>query len=323
MTAAGSQAHSGTAIASGTGIELAIDAGQTGVRARLCAHGVEVRTYEFGGIRTDSPLVPQLAEIVDVVARGHGAPVDTVSAGVSGLTDDSRVSADLHGVVAHHGVGRVLLAHDSITSYLGALGDERGVVVASGTGVVTLAVGETLVARVDGWGHLIGDAGSGYWLGRAALDAVMRAHDGRGAPTALTDVVRDDFSDLEHAYIDLQSDATRVRRVAAYARVVADLAATDAVASRICDEAAAELVVSAATGLRRVGEGARPDPVVCGIGGVFRGAAIADRFAEGLAERWPEVDIRSALGDGLDGAMLLPRLGEHSALVDWAATAQR
>jgi N-acetylglucosamine kinase-like BadF-type ATPase len=35
----------------------------------------------------------------------------------------------------------------------------------------------------------MGDAGSGYWLGRAALDAVMRAHDGRGPATALTEVV--------------------------------------------------------------------------------------------------------------------------------------
>jgi N-acetylglucosamine kinase-like BadF-type ATPase len=263
-----------------------------------------------------------LAEIVAVVAHGHGSPVDTVSAGVSGLTHDNRVSADLHGAVTHHGVGRVLLAHDSITSYLGALGDERGVVVASGTGVVTLAVGEARVARVDGWGYLIGDAGSGYWLGRAALDAVMRAHDGRAPATALTDIVRADFIDLEHAYIELQSDANRVRRVAAYARMVADLAATDEVASRICDEAAAELVLSAATGLRRVGEDARPDPVVCGIGGVFRSVAIATRFAHGLAEIWPGVDIRTALGDGRDGAMLLPRLAEHSALGAMVATAR-
>ncbi len=48
----------------------------------------------------------------------------------------------------------------------------------------------TRVARVDGWGNIMGDAGSGYWIGREALDAVMRAYDGRGPQTALTDVVR-------------------------------------------------------------------------------------------------------------------------------------
>ena len=90
--------------------------------------------------------------------------------------------------------------------------------VASGTGVVTLAVGRTELARVDGWGYLLGDAGSGYWLGRAALDAVMRAHDGRGDATALSAIAVAEFPDLEHAYIELQADPGRVGRIAAYAR---------------------------------------------------------------------------------------------------------
>ena len=200
------------------------------------------------------------------------------------------------------------MAHDSVTSYLGALGDERGVVVASGTGVVTLAVGEKSVARVDGWGNLLGDAGSGYWIGRAALEAVMRAHDGRGPATALTAVALAEFPDLEQAYITLQSDPGRVRRIAQYSRAVADLAATDEVAASICDDAARELVLSVATGLERVGEADQASPVVCAIGGVFRADAIASRFTAELRARWPEVDIREPIGSGLDGAALLPQV---------------
>ena len=41
-------------------------------------------------------------------------------------------------------------------------------------------------ARAGGWGHMIGDEGSGYWIGREALAAVMRASDGRGPATRLT-----------------------------------------------------------------------------------------------------------------------------------------
>ncbi|WP_341476215.1 BadF/BadG/BcrA/BcrD ATPase family protein, partial [Cryobacterium zongtaii] len=59
----------------------------------------------------------------------------------------------------------------------------------AGTGVVTLAVGVHDVARIDGWGNLIGNAGSGYWIGRAALEAVMREYDGRGPVTVLTATV--------------------------------------------------------------------------------------------------------------------------------------
>ena len=299
---------------------LTIDAGQTGIRARLHTGNGQSVPFEFGGIRTDSALIPQLGEVVATVAAQTHQPITSVSAGISGFSKAETDPRELLVSGTAHGVREVYLAHDSVTSYLGALGDEPGVVVAAGTGVVTLAVGAHDVARIDGWGNLIGDAGSGYWLGRAALDAVMRAYDGRGPATALTAAVRLDFPDLEMAYLDLQGDPLRVSRIAGYARQVTDLAATDAVAARICDGAAAELVLSAATGLRRVGEDTSAAPVVCGIGGVLRAPEIAARFEQGLRELWPAVDIRPAIANALDGAEYLARLAPTSALRDRIAS---
>jgi len=299
---------------------LTIDAGQTGIRARLHTGTGAAVPFEFGGIRTDSALIPQLGEVVATVAAQTHQPITSVSAGISGFSKAETDPRELLVSGTAHGVREVYLAHDSVTSYLGALGDEPGVVVAAGTGVVTLAVGAHDVARIDGWGNLIGDAGSGYWLGRAALDAVMRAYDGRGPATALTAAVRLDFPDLEMAYLDLQGDPLRVSRIAGYARQVTDLAATDAVAARICDGAAAELVLSAATGLRRVGEDTSAAPVVCGIGGVLRAPEIAARFEQGLRELWPAVDIRPAIANALDGAEYLARLAPTSALRDRIAS---
>lgn len=299
---------------------LTIDAGQTGIRALLHSTTGHTRAFDFDGILTDSPLVPQLGEVVARVASSTGQRIGGVSAGISGFSKDETDPHELRSLTAPLGVHEVFLAHDSVTSYLGALGDERGVVVAAGTGVVTLAVGATEVARIDGWGNLIGDAGSGYWLGRAALDAVMRAYDGRGPATALSAVMAADFPNIEMAYLDLQADPLRVSRIAAYSRQVTELAATDAVASVICDGAAAELVLSAATGLRRVGEATGPSPVVCGIGGVLRAPEIADRFERGLREIWPAVDIRPAIANALDGAGYLARLAPTSALRDRIAS---
>jgi glucosamine kinase len=295
---------------------LTIDAGQTGIRARLHTGAGQSVPFEFGGIRTDSALIPQLGEVVATVAAQTRQPIVSVSAGISGFSKAETDPRELLVSGIAHGVREVFLAHDSVTSYLGALGDELGVVVAAGTGVVTLAVGAHDVARIDGWGNLIGDAGSGYWLGRAALDAVMRAYDGRGPATALSAVVRQDFPDIEMAYLDLQADPLRVSRIAAYARQVTELAAADAVAARICDGAAAELVLSAATGLRRVGEDSGSSPVVCGIGGVLRAPEIAARFERGLRELWPAVDIRPAIANALDGAEYLAKLAPTSALRD-------
>jgi len=295
---------------------LTIDAGQTGIRALLHTGGGTPVAFEFAGIRTDGALVPQLGEVVARVAASTNGPINTVSAGLSGFSRAETDPHELRALGAAHGVTEVFLAHDSVTSYLGALGDERGVVVAAGTGVVTLAVGATAVARIDGWGNLIGDAGSGYWIGRAALDAGMRAYDGRGPATALSAFMLEEFSDLELAYLELQADPLRVSRIAAYSRRVTDLASTDAVAAAICDGAAAELVLSAATGLRRVGEADQVSPVVCGIGGVLRAPEIAVRFDRGLRALWPEVDIRPAIANALDGAGYLARLAPTSALRD-------
>ncbi|WP_166793142.1 N-acetylglucosamine kinase [Cryobacterium lactosi] len=291
---------------------LAIDAGQSGIKIRHTDGGA-VREWTGPGIRTDLPLMPQLSAVLADAAR-RGGVATRIGIGVSGLTDGAADAQSLLADAAPLGARSLTLAHDSITAYLGALDDECGVVVASGTGVVSLAVGERDVARIDGWGYLMGDAGSGYWIGRAALEAVMRAYDGRGPETALSPVVLADFPALEDAYIELQADDERVRRIARYATPVAELAATDAVAARIIAAAAEELAHAALTGLRRVGQDTADVPQVRGIGGVFRSTALAREFEERVHAALPAAVVRIGSSDPLDGAARLPAVGEHSAL---------
>lgn len=294
--------------------QLVLDVGQTGIRAE--ARGAESSAYaeEFPGVRTDLPIFPQLAEVTRLATEHSGRTVELLSAGVSGLLDDDPVP-ELLELVRPLGVQRVVLAHDSVTSYLGALGDVPGVVCAAGTGVVTLGVGGACVARVDGWGNLLGDAGAGYWIGRRGLEAVMRAYDGRGRATALTAVAQRDFGNLENAYIALQADPRRVSRIAAYSRRVDELAdAGDDVCADIMRAAAAELFHSCATALERVGESARPSPAMCTIGKVFTSALLSAEFARLVDARWPGTTVRDPLATSLEGAALLPYLGADSAV---------
>ncbi len=255
---------------------------------------------EWAGIDTGVPLVPQLADRVRLAAP-EGA--ETVLVGSTGLGPDDSAAA-LNALLP--GTREVLLAHDSVTCYLGALGDRTGCVVAAGTGVVTLAAGRTRVKRVDGWGWIIGDAGSGSWIGKRAFDAVMRAYDGRGPATLLTDVIAADFPDLESAYLELQADPRRVFRLASYARRVDDVAAQDEVARRILQDAAAEMVTSAVRGLEQVDADAG-DPV-CQLGNVFRSAVVREAFVAGLSEQRPSARLEAPSGTSLDGADLLDRV---------------
>src|SRR5213595_1295172 len=96
---------------------------------------------------------------------------------------------------------RVLVVNDALIALVAGARDAPAIVIIAGTGSIVYgrnAGGDA--ARAGGWGHMIGDEGSGYWIGREALSAVMRASDGRGAATALTAEVLAHFeiADVSH-----------------------------------------------------------------------------------------------------------------------------
>lgn len=303
---------------------LALDVGQTGTKARFNSAG-GTQEILLPGVRTHESILPQLAVFAARAVQETGLEFSTVAIGVSGITKAEQDASALLDLIENPAVNRVLLTHDSVTSYLGALGDRRGAVVASGTGVVTLGVGGTTVARVDGWGNIMGDAGSGHWIGREALDAVMRAHDGRGPATALTAVVQKHWPDVEEAYIALQSSPARVRTVAGFARDVVDLAVRDPVAHRICVAAVQEMALSVTTALHRVS-----DPQATGetlsvsvLGGVFASALITENFTRCMEEQCPTVVLVAPQGTGLDGVAMLPSLPSKHPLLSLVASSER
>ena len=287
---------------------LALDAGQTATKVAVRATEQEAHVLEYPGVLTHEPLLPQLAAIARDVTGTWGA-VDVITAGVSGLTSVEADARGLQALVDKAGHTKVVLSHDSVTSYLGALGARDGAVVAAGTGVVTLAVGRLGVARVDGWGNIMGDAGSAYWIGRAGLEAVMRAHDGRAAPTALGEAARQSWPQLEEAYIALQGSPDRIKLVAGFAQEVARLASSDDVAHRICVAAAKELALSVVTALSRAqGADMSQEAAVCALGGVFNSREIRDSFEHALRHSRPGLEIVPPAGDGLFGALALADL---------------
>lgn len=276
---------------------LAMDVGQSSTRTRSGA----TLGPELSGLRGNAGVADQL---IDLARAGIAAfPVTTqVCIGATGAEDP-----DLANRIRDAVGLETRLAHDSVTSHLGALGGRLGVVVAAGTGAVALAVGRE-VAKVDGWGSLVGDAGSGHWIGRAAVEAVLRAEDGRGGATALTDRVGARFGGLERLGLRLQLDPDHVRAVAAVARDVADLAETDPIAAAITEAAAAELAHTATIAAARVGLTGHD---VAAVGKVFANRILLARFEAALTVG---TRLITPAGDSLDGATALADLGQHHPL---------
>ena len=299
---------------------LALDAGQTGVRT-LLQRGEGREIQQFPGLKTDSALFPQLATFITTALEGVSSTV-SLSIGMTGLTAAESKPEELLALLPGM-VKKVSLAHDSITGFLGSMGTENGTVTAVGTGVVTLAVGATEMARIDGWGNLIGDAGSAYWIGRAGLDAGMRVYDGRIDSSSLINLLTDNFSHPEEAYIDLQTSHDRVARIASFAQQVIEHAQEDAVARAIVEEAGRELAISAVTGARRVGLLETSSPRFSWAGNMMKAQLLKDSFLSHIAEVVPHAVFAEPLAEPIDGVAVMDFLAEDSPLRRVIHTEQR
>lgn len=249
---------------------------------------------------SDPSAPSQAAEPVEPVAVG------TVVIGAAGLaTLGDGLREELPEALAREfGARTVALAADAVTAYAGALGTRPGAVVAAGTGLI--ATGTDLVSwrRADGWGHLLGDCGSGAWIGRAGLEAALRAYDGRdGGSGALLTCAEKQFGAMAGLPGQVYPRPDRPAVLAAFAPRVAECAPDDPVAAGILRAAARHMAESAAAVCPAAGE-----PHVALTGGLFRlGEPLLVPLHEELAERVPHARVVAAEGDPLDGAVRIAR----------------
>ncbi|HET7056428.1 MAG TPA: BadF/BadG/BcrA/BcrD ATPase family protein, partial [Thermomicrobiales bacterium] len=119
-----------------------------------------------------------------------------------------------------------------------------GVVLIAGTGSIALgrdANGNT--ARAAGWGHLMGDEGSGYDIGRRGLMAAARAADGRGPETGLLEAL------MRHFEVDRPLDMIAPAYRSTEKAAIASLASIVFECAQVGDEVAAAIITAAASEL--------------------------------------------------------------------------
>jgi glucosamine kinase len=186
--------------------------------------------------------------------------------------------------------------------------------VAAGTGTVCVARGSRQWAKVDGWGSLLGDSGSGFAIGRSGLDAALREFDGRGGSKALLAAAEQCFGPAAEMAESVYRSAVPTRTVASFARDVSRVAAEgDAAARSILEVAGSELAVTACAALARAFD---PGDVaaVSYAGSVFdAGPSLMDAFTRELARRRPDAELIPPEGDALAGAGVLAERGADFA----------
>ncbi len=112
----------------------------------------------------------------------------SVCAGLAGA-DREHDRYLMHRLLGHLVISnRILVESDAYITLVGATDGKPGIIVISGTGSVAMGVNQKGERRRSGgWGHLLGDEGSGYDVGRNAMIASLKSHDGRGEKTLLTE----------------------------------------------------------------------------------------------------------------------------------------
>ncbi|WP_426362647.1 N-acetylglucosamine kinase [Streptomyces sp. E-08] len=296
------------------GLVVGVDSGGSGIRIALAEAGSGVVLADRASrepVRTGSGgisaghLLEQVLPAVRALREPFPArPLVAVAVGAAGMaTLGDELRAELPGAFeVAWGVRRLALAADAVTAYAGALGQRPGVVVAGGTGLIALGTDLTSWRRADGWGHLLGDCGSGAWIGRAGLEAAMRAHDGRrGGSEALLARAEKLFGPAAGLAGVLYPRTDRPAVLASFAPEVGHAAATDPVAAGILARAGAHIAEAAEAACP-----AEPGASVALTGGLFRmGEPLLAPLRAALGELLPTARRVAPAGDPLTGAVAL------------------
>lgn len=161
---------------------LGIDAGgtkttcvladQTSVLARASAGSIKIMRV------SESEASANLVSLLQTVAAQSGVALGNISSTCIGLAGNTvpRVEQWTRAALQSHLPGSLLLCGDEEIALDGAFWGGPGVLVLAGTGsnVVGRAADGTIF-HLGGWGPVLSDEGSGYWIGLQAVRAVLHA----------------------------------------------------------------------------------------------------------------------------------------------------
>jgi glucosamine kinase len=185
-----------------------------------------------------------------------------------------------------------------------------GVIVIAGTGSIAYGrdrQGRTL--RAGGWGFAIGDEGSAHWIGRVAVNAVLRAAD-RGDRTGDSELAASLGKQWKaDSLLNLARAANAVPPPNFAALFGSVVGSRDPLAGDVLRRAGGELAEIAAVVIGRLFAKDRNDPVpVAMTGGVFRHSEIVRQvFYHELRRREPRAQVNPRVVDPVEGALRLAR----------------
>jgi N-acetylglucosamine kinase-like BadF-type ATPase len=226
--------------------------------------------------------VGALLEAADAALGQAGIEAEQLAAAVLAVagTDTDSIAARVRAARPDMWI----VVNDVVGAWATATGAQPGVAAISGTGSNVFGVGRSGRAwRAGGWGHVLGDEGSGYWLGVQSIKAALSDREASGPATALSEAAMSFFgqSSVEAVASLVYSKPLTKGEIAAFAVQTARLAEQgDEVARELFGRGARELsrqivAVIRETGLADEQAGAAQAPFPVGlIGSAFKAGPV-------------------------------------------------
>lgn len=253
---------------------VGVDAGGSATAVALATLAGEVLSIErAGAANLTSAGVPAAAATIGdaIAAASPGEPPIAIFVGAAGAWEDASAQGLTDALRARFPSARIAVGHDGIAALRAAV-DGDGIALIAGTGSFAYAQVGSRRVRSGGLGHALGDEGSGYAIGAAALRLTLRALDGRGPRDDLVDAFAERLgtTDAREALAALHARGDVVANVASFAPlVIARASAGDRAAAKIVQAAALDLFELLRGVVKRADVGDAGMPLVL-AGGLLR-----------------------------------------------------
>jgi glucosamine kinase len=249
-----------------------------------------------GGVEHSADVIAACARDALAHANLEHVTPKVLYVGVAGVGREPEREALWRALIARELAEDVAVHPDAMIALDDAFGEGPGVLLIAGTGSVAFGrAPDGTFARCGGWGPVLGDEGSGAWIGRRALNVATASADGREPESALVDALLTAIeADDPAALIPWAAHATPTQ-FATLAPVVFRVAASgDLRANSLVSLAVEELVVHVRTLARRLFVDERAATPVALAGGLLsRGGPLRKRLEHRLRSAVPGAQLRA------------------------------
>jgi len=296
---------------------LAVDLGQSGARIRW--KGGEHESVRAK--RADESVLEVLHDIFEEAVKRHPNALSDETVAMS-LTAINGVAPNPkpYGVLAKEffGAKNVVVIDDGLAGFVGALQGVDGVVISIGSGVVAVAGRRGKFAHSDGLGHIFGDLGGGYWLGKQGLERALATRQGRESDLLLLKFMEDEVALFDKLPSNVGAEAQSLCITSA--RMVLE-AADRSIASALAirDKGAELLAKSIAAAWTQSGGMRNESFSLALLGGVSRNRGYEESIRRHVSALLPHARLVASKGDHLDGAITIASTMKEDAapLLRW------